>query len=58
MKVKKKLKWSSIPIEDEVIEACYKQHAKNTGIQSEYISKRALVNYILVQFAKEVKLGK
>jgi len=52
MKSSKKLKWSSIPIDDLLIEHAFKRHEKETGLQSEYISKRALVAHILSEYIK------
>ena len=51
MKNKKKLTWSSIPIDDLTIAKITKRYSEQTGIQPEYITKRSIVNMILVNYA-------
>ena len=51
MKNKKKLSWSSIPIDDLTINKITKRYSEETGIQPEYITKRSIVNMILVNYA-------
>jgi hypothetical protein len=51
MKTKKKLTYSSIPIDDTTIIKIIKRYSDETGIQPEYITKRSIVNLVLSQFA-------
>jgi hypothetical protein len=51
MKTKKKLSWSSIPIDDLTINKITKRYSEETGIQPEYITKRSIVNMILANYA-------
>ncbi len=51
MKTKKKLSWSSIPIDDVTITKVKKRYSEETGIQPEYITKRSIVNMILANYA-------
>lgn len=49
--MKKKLKYSSIPVQDEVIEKCYQKYLADTGIySSQYVPKRSLIEYILNKY--------
>jgi hypothetical protein len=50
-KMKKKLTYSSIPIDDITITKIIKRYSDETGIQPEYITKRSIVNLVLSQFA-------
>lgn len=49
---KKKLKYSSVSISDELLEACYKRHEEESGFQREYISKKNIVSLILSIYAQ------
>lgn len=49
--MKKKLSYSSIPIDDTTITKIIKRYSEETGIQSEYITKRAIVNLVLTNYA-------
>jgi len=51
MKTKKKLSYSSIPVDDVTINKITKRYSDETGIQSEYITKRSIVNMILANYA-------
>lgn len=56
MKVKKpKLLWSGIPVDNMLLDACYKKYEQETGMPIEYLPKKALVAYILAQYIKEEK---
>ena len=50
-KTKKKLTYSSIPIDEITIDKIIKRYSEETGIQSEYITKRAICNLVLSQYA-------
>jgi hypothetical protein len=51
MKNKKKLSYSSIPVDDVTINKITKRYSEETGIQPEYITKRSIVNMILANYA-------
>jgi hypothetical protein len=51
MKTKKKLSYSSIPVDDITITKITKRYSEETGIQPEYITKRSIVNMILANYA-------
>jgi hypothetical protein len=51
MKTKKKLSYSSFPIDDLTITKITKRYSEETGIQPEYITKRSIVNMILANYA-------
>jgi hypothetical protein len=51
MKNKKKLSYSSIPVDDVTITKITKRYSDETGIQPEYITKRSIVNMILANYA-------
>lgn len=51
MKTKKKLSWSSIPIDDLTISKITKRYSEETGIEPQYITKRSIVNMILANYA-------
>jgi len=51
MKNKKKLSYSSIPVDDVTISKITKRYSDETGIQPEYITKRSIVNMILANYA-------
>jgi len=51
MKTKKKLSYSSIPVDDVTINKITKRYSDETGIQPEYITKRSIVNMILANYA-------
>ncbi len=51
MKNKKKLSWSSIPIDDLTITKITKRYSEETGIEPQYITKRSIVNMILCNYA-------
>jgi hypothetical protein len=51
MKNKKKLSYSSIPVDDVTINKITKRYSDETGIQPEYITKRSIVNMILANYA-------
>ena len=51
MKNKKKLSWSSIPIDDLTISKITKRYSEETGIEPQYITKRSIVNMILANYA-------
>jgi len=51
MKNKKKLSYSSIPVDDVTIIKITKRYSDETGIQPEYITKRSIVNMILANYA-------
>lgn len=55
MKSKKKLKYSSVSISDELLEQCFKRHEEESGLMREYVSKKNIVNLILMIYAKGVK---
>ena len=50
-KIKKKLTYSSIPVDDVTITKIIKRYSDETGIQPEYISKKSIVNLVLSQYA-------
>lgn len=50
-KMKKKLTYSSIPIDDITITKIIKRYSDETGIQPEYITKKSIVNLVLSQYA-------
>ena len=50
-KIKKKLTYSSIPVDDITIAKIIKRYSDETGIQPEYITKRAICNLVLSQYA-------
>lgn len=52
MKNKKKLKYSSVSISDELLEQCFKRHEEESGLMKEYVSKKNIVNLILTIYAK------
>ena len=49
--MKKKLSYSSIPVDDVTITKITKRYSDETGIQPEYITKRSIVNMILANYA-------
>ena len=49
-KIKKKLTYSSIPVDDITITKITKRYSDETGIQPEYITKRSIVNLVLSQY--------
>ena len=51
MKTKKKLTYSSIPIDDITLTKIIKRYSEETGIQPEYITKRAICNLVLANYA-------
>ena len=55
-RMKKKLSYSSIPIGDVTIEKITKRYSEETGIPTEYISKKSICNLILANYANG-KLG-
>jgi hypothetical protein len=54
--MKKKLTWSSIPVDDVTINKIIKRYSEETGIHPEYITKRAICNLVLANYANG-KLG-
>jgi hypothetical protein len=50
-KIKKKLTYSSIPVDDVTITKIIRRYSDETGIQPEYITKKSIVNLVLSQFA-------
>ena len=50
-KIKKKLTYSSIPVDDVTITKIIRRYSDETGIQPEYITKRSIVNLVLSQYA-------
>ena len=55
-RMKKKLTYSSIPIDDITINKIIKRYSEETGIQPEYISKKSICNLVLTNYANG-KLG-
>lgn len=53
--MKKKLKYSSISISDALIEELYKKHEDNTGLDSNFISKKALIHHVLFKYLEDKK---
>ena len=51
MKTKKKLTYSSIPIDDITLTKIIKRYSEETGIQPEYVTKRAICNLVLANYA-------
>lgn len=49
--MKKKLKWSSIPVDDLTLKQIVERYAKETSIPVETITKRAIVNLLLANYA-------
>ena len=54
--MKKKLTWSSIPVDDVTINKIIKRYSEEIGIHPEYITKRAICNLVLANYANG-KLG-
>jgi hypothetical protein len=51
--MKKKLTYSSIPVDDITIAKIIKCYSDETGIQPEYITKKSIVNLVLSQYAND-----
>lgn len=51
--MKKKLVYSSVPVLDVILTQAYKKYEQKTGMPSEHISKKALVNQIILAYIKE-----